>query len=240
MPHEAPLPGMERQPLRTCDIRRIVQERLSGFLVRQAERDAIRAKKRRRKSPVDDFQEVLFHADRDKGQSKPIGSTAMVSHPGVRARSVGYAEVAPQAGQIADLPAMRKLEESPEMKSPIVFRASFEGLKSTTFRLPGLIEVEIFHAKIDSPQWRARRPGTRIEFNFTPQSTAETLRNQVELLYFDRRVTDWEAYDSLPPERKLGPSDWATDKDGKVYLTQSYIEKLQAEETARKQNTVTK
>lgn len=43
------LPGMEPRPLRQCDIKRIVQERMSGFLVRQMERKAIREAKRKKK-----------------------------------------------------------------------------------------------------------------------------------------------------------------------------------------------
>jgi hypothetical protein len=38
---------MEPKTLRRCDIKRIVEERLSGFHVRQLERNATRARKRK-------------------------------------------------------------------------------------------------------------------------------------------------------------------------------------------------
>ncbi len=45
--HHICLPGMEPKQLRKCDIRRIVQERLAGFRVRQLERDTIRERRRK-------------------------------------------------------------------------------------------------------------------------------------------------------------------------------------------------
>ena len=58
-----PLPGMEPKPLRSCDIRRIVQERLSGFIARQWERDAIRALRRRKLRPPNELQDHFPEAE---------------------------------------------------------------------------------------------------------------------------------------------------------------------------------
>jgi len=111
-------------------------------------------------------------------------------------------------------------------------------------KLPGPVEVEIYHAKIGPPaEWRARRPGTRTQFtNVTPQSTPATLQEQIANVHFEKQLTAWEAFDGrqLPPPgccdpgRKLLPTDWRMDKDGHVFLSESYLEKLNGEETARK------
>jgi hypothetical protein len=57
------LPGMElADDIRREDIRRIVLEKLQGFRIRQAIREAIRARTRRRKrqGPPEERQEELF------------------------------------------------------------------------------------------------------------------------------------------------------------------------------------
>ena len=122
------------------------------------------------------------------------------------------------------------------MKSPIIFRASFQQPKESTFKVPGSIVVEVYHARVASPQeWKARRPGTRIDFpHIAAQSTASTLQRQIELLHFEKRLTDWEAFDrTQEPPRLLKREDWHTDPQGNTTLTVEYQDKLKAEETAR-------
>jgi hypothetical protein len=123
------------------------------------------------------------------------------------------------------------------MKSPVVFRAQFMQPRGT-WPLPTPVSVEIFHAKVGPPaQWRARRPGTKIEFPFTAQSTASTLEEQIENLYFEKRVSEWVAFDtSFDPPRRLNPSDWRQDPQGKIVFTDSYLEVLKSE----RQNSVTR
>jgi len=126
------------------------------------------------------------------------------------------------------------------MKSPVVFRANFEQPKNVTMRLPGAVTVEVFHAKVGPPaEWRARRPGTKNEFPYTAQSVASTLKEQIEILYFERRVSDWLAYDTrFDPPRILNDSDWRQDQEGKICLSASYLEVLEAERA--RGNSVTK
>ena len=74
--------------------------------------------------------------------------------------------------------------------------------------------VEVYHARVASPQeWKARRPGTRIDFpHIAAQSTASTLQRQIELLHFEKRLTDWEAFDrTQEPPRLLKREDWHTE-----------------------------
>ena len=102
-------------------------------------------------------------------------------------------------------------------------------------RLPGPVEVEIYHAKVGPPaEWRARRPGTKIDFHFAGQSTPETLKSQIEAVHFEKQLTEWKAYDTLwnaapNAPRELSQSDWKVDKDGKVYLCPEYIDRCKAE-----------
>jgi hypothetical protein len=191
---------MAPKELRPCDIRRIVQERLSGFLVRQAERDAIRAKRRKRPEVLEDRQECF---------------------PEFPHRTIGNGKGEPQ------------------VKSPVIFRAEFEGPKWTSFSLRGSIAVEIFHAKMGTVnsmgEWRARRPANKTEFKFTPQSRHSTLQQQIKTLEFQTQLTDWEAFDSRQsPPVPLRASDWAVDKDGRVYLTESYLEAEKARNSVTK------
>jgi len=128
------------------------------------------------------------------------------------------------------------------MKCPVIFRAKFEQPMESTMRLPGPVAVEIYHAKMGPPgEWRARCPGTRFDFrNITPQSTSATLQKQIADVHFKRQLTPWEAFDARQePIRPLSAEDWRADKDGKIFLTESYLEKLKQERT-RKENTVTK
>lgn len=130
------------------------------------------------------------------------------------------------------------------MKCPVIFRANFEQPTASTMRLPGPVAVEIYQSRIGNPppaEWKARRPGTRIDFpNITPQSTAATLQKQIADVHFKRQLTPWEAFDSRQlPIRPITSEDWLADKDGKVFLTESYLEKLKQERTKR-ENTVTK
>lgn len=135
-------------------------------------------------------------------------------------------------------------------KSPVVFRASFEGprgsLNPAGFRVPGKIVVELYHNAIGPPaEWRARRPGTRQQFPVTPQSHVATLQGQLEGIYFERRVSEWEAWDTsngpltensvyeLGAER-LQADEWKMDKDGKVFLTEARMERVKARAVLQK------
>ncbi len=126
------------------------------------------------------------------------------------------------------------------MKSPVIFRAEFEGPKWTSFTLRGSIAVEIFHAKMGTVnsmgEWRARGPANKTEFKFTPQSRHSTLQQQIKTLEFHTQLTDWEAFDSRqsPQPVPLRASDWAVDKDGRVYLTESYLEAEKARNSVTK------
>ncbi len=123
------------------------------------------------------------------------------------------------------------------MKSPIVFRAEFQQPKGA-IKLASRIAVEVYQSrvgdKVSPGEWKARRPGTRIEFaNITPQSTPLTIMRQIPLLNFETQLTEWEAFDSLQNGRLLLFDDWQYDPKGLPYLTESYKEKLKQEETAR-------
>lgn len=109
------------------------------------------------------------------------------------------------------------------MKSPIVFRASFEQ-PIGSWKMPGAIWVEIFHFKVGPPaEWRARRPGTNVLFaNITPQNTPRELRNQIAGVFFEKQLTDWVAFDTTIPGRpeELRHDEWMTDSQGKVHITE--------------------
>jgi hypothetical protein len=58
---KAKLPGMEQaDEIRRQDIRRIVLAKLQGFPIRQAIREATRARKRKKKEPPKEAQELMF------------------------------------------------------------------------------------------------------------------------------------------------------------------------------------
>ena len=103
--------------------------------------------------------------------------------------------------------------------------------------MKGRIEVELYHSRVGPPaEWRARRPGTRLDFpSITPQSRPDTLQKQIELLSFERKVIDWQAFDGDYSREPLQATDWHMDKDGRVFLTEEYREKMNA-----KKNAVTK
>jgi len=127
------------------------------------------------------------------------------------------------------------------MKSPVIFRAKFKGLRGQkgTFAFPGEIEVEIFHFKVGPPaEWRARRPGTTIEFKeITPQSRALTLKEQIPLVHFKSQVSGWEAWDSsVSPCERLQADEWATDKEGRVYLTEIRRDRLKERRAKQKES----
>ena len=113
------------------------------------------------------------------------------------------------------------------MKSPVIFRALFRhpsgSLNPAGFKMNIDIEVEVYCAKSGPPaEWCARRPGTKILFDVTPQSTAETLKRQLDGIHFEHRVGPWLAYDATfasKPEL-LQDDEWATDPKGHVYITE--------------------
>ena len=118
------------------------------------------------------------------------------------------------------------------MKSPVIFRATFQQPRESTFKLSAPIGVEVYHNRVQPPQeWKARSPGTRIDFKqISAQATANTLMRQIELLHFETKLTDWEAFDrTQEPPRKLSKEDWHTDTKGNTVLTLEYEDKLKAE-----------
>ena len=112
------------------------------------------------------------------------------------------------------------------MKSPIVFRATFEQPKHSAMVVRAGIQVEVYQAKLG--EWRARRPNTKILFSdVTPQSTADQLMRQIELLGFERRISDWTAYDNSDHQPSLlAQTDWYTDQYGTPRLTDEYRQRL--------------
>jgi hypothetical protein len=129
------------------------------------------------------------------------------------------------------------------MKSPIVFRATFQGPKWTAIKFPGPIEVEVYQSRVgsrnESGEWRARRPATRIEFDsISPQTRAETIMSQIPAVNFAKQLTEWQAFDPLQNYRQLAKEDWGTDPQGRVYLTPAYQEKLQNEKAAASQKAI--
>lgn len=105
------------------------------------------------------------------------------------------------------------------MKSPIVFRASFQQpigpMNPCHIKMAGVIEVEIFAKAVN--EWRARRPGTRIEFEkISAQTIPSTLQRQMDF-HFERQITPWEAFDTVG---KLASDEWSTDVQGKVFVTE--------------------
>jgi hypothetical protein len=118
------------------------------------------------------------------------------------------------------------------MRSPVIFRATFQQPRESTFKLSAPIGVEVYHNRVQPPQeWKARSPGTRIDFKqISAQATANTLMRQIELLHFETKLTDWEAFDrTQDPSRKLSKEDWHTDTKGNTVLTLEYQEKVKAE-----------
>ncbi len=133
-------------------------------------------------------------------------------------------------------------ERANHMKSPIVFRASFEQpkgpLNPSGWKIPGPVYLEIYQAKVSPPQWRTRGLVGRSDFaRITPQSSPATLKAQILGVFFERQLSDWAAFDgSMSPARPLASSDWATDASGKVYVTESY-RKLRLEQRDTEMNT---
>jgi hypothetical protein len=117
----------------------------------------------------------------------------------------------------------------PEMKSGITFRATFEqpiGPRNPAkLKLPGPIEVEIFQARVTpTPEWKARRPGTRNEFTeIAAQMTPATIMSQIEDIHFEFQLTIWAAYDK---EGVLGEDEWKLDGKGQPFVTELRRQRL--------------
>jgi hypothetical protein len=129
------------------------------------------------------------------------------------------------------------------MKSPIVFRATFQQPTEIRMKMPGVYRVEVYHAKIGPPGvWRARSVETRVDFhNITPQSTPHTLMKQIEVVHFQKQLSPWEAFDSRQsPVRLLQAEDYAIDKNGLPAFTPRYLEKLEQERTEKVQADISK
>lgn len=129
------------------------------------------------------------------------------------------------------------------MKSPIVFRATFQQPKETRMKMPGVYRVEVYRAKIGPPAaWRARSVDTGVEFNrITAQSTPQTLMKQIEAVHFETQVSLWEAFDiRQSPARMLEAEDYTIDKAGLPILSARYLEKLEHERTERVQADISK
>jgi hypothetical protein len=127
-------------------------------------------------------------------------------------------------------------EEFGIMRSPIVFRASFQQPKNSVMRLSAEIAVEVYHERIGPPAaWRARVPGKRILFkDIAEQGVPGILMRQIAAVHFERQVKEWQAYDrSQDPPRLLDKTDWYEDRLGQVYLSDGYREKLERERLAR-------
>ena len=204
-----PLPGIEPRELTRADIKRIVQERLSGFLVRQMVRDAIRFKKRR-KPAGEDRQEhfpeaVEFQRVEEKASTRPRAK----GEPIVKCPIVFRAAFKGAKGP---------------MKSGIDF--------------PGMYEIEAYNTRINPPpgEWKARYPATKVDYKgITPQTNFGTLKRQIEDICFHECDRNWDAFDSRQrPIRKLKSDEWQFDKDGKPYLTEHYLDVLKAEEANRR------
>jgi hypothetical protein len=125
------------------------------------------------------------------------------------------------------------------MKSPVVFRASFEQpigpLNPSRIVMSGPIWLEVYHLRINPSQWAARGVVTRRIFEkITSQPNPAFLQAQIKGLFFERQLSGWEAFDiNHVPARKLEPADWSTDSNGVVHLTESYLDKVR-EERAKK------
>jgi len=136
--------------------------------------------------------------------------------------------------------------EVPIVKSPIVFRAQFRGpkgpLNPSGWTVPGLISVEIFHARAKPSEWQARNPDTGVLFKITGQILPSSLMEQIELHYFEKQESFWQAHDSQtwPVSgrfRPLSDNDYYIDSSGNPILKDEYRHTRQAERTER--NSVT-
>ena len=112
------------------------------------------------------------------------------------------------------------------MKSPIVFRAVFRqpkgGLNPSGLKMSAPIEVELYHSKIDPPEWRARSLPSRIDFRqICGQREFTTLEQQIELHFFVEKLSPWEAYD-VRTGCGLNSDEWAIDQQGKPHLTEIF------------------
>lgn len=112
------------------------------------------------------------------------------------------------------------------MKSPIVFRAHFRQPKGPLnpmhLPMPGTIEVEIYQARSKPPQeWKARKPGSKLDFKIIAQGTPQVLMSMLELHHFEERMSEWEAYDTTwTPAKLLQRSEWKLCSDGQVMYTE--------------------
>lgn len=128
------------------------------------------------------------------------------------------------------------------MKSTIIFRADFEQpigpMNPARIKLPGKVGVELYAKAVS--EWKARRPGTKIEFTkIAAQGLPGTIQRQLVGFHFERQLSEWEAFDTAEtPLRKLTREDWATDNEGRVYLTEGYRLKLEAERTRASEQTI--
>ena len=129
------------------------------------------------------------------------------------------------------------------MKSPVIFRAVFEGpqgpLNPSGWKLPGPVWVEIFNHKVGPPaEWKARRPGTfgnaGLFEKITPQSGHTTLMNQIKSVYFGKQLESWKAFDATIADRpeELQVDEWAVDPKGRVYLTEMRQKRLSEKSVA--------
>jgi hypothetical protein len=202
---------MERhEEVRPQDIRRIVQERLSGFLVRQAERDAIRAK-RRRKAHADDGQEYFPEAGEfrkivpAKVQEQYRNGDLQVKNPIVFRATFQ---------QPKDVPI--KLAAHIDIE---VYHSKIGPPAAWNARVPG--------TRIDFKK-------------ITPQGTPHILMKQIDLGFqkqispweaFDSRQS---------PVRLLEAEDYAIDTNGLPAFTPHYLEKLEQEGTEKVQADISK
>lgn len=127
------------------------------------------------------------------------------------------------------------------MKSPVIFRASFRDPQWAAIKVPCPIEVEIYRHSVGPPgEWRARRPGTRIEFTqITPQSRASTLMRQIEKVHFSLQLTPWAAFDkSCEPPELLKSDEWGEDTKGVVYLKEIPRERVKEREAKQAQERI--
>jgi hypothetical protein len=112
------------------------------------------------------------------------------------------------------------------VKSPIVLRADFRqpkgALNPLDVKMAGTIPVELYQARSTSPQeWRAHRPGTKTDFRIGSQQSAKVLQSQIELHFFEERLTEWIAFDTTwNPPVQLERSEWTYTMEDGLKLTE--------------------
>jgi hypothetical protein len=206
-----PLPGMEPQKLRRCDIKRIVQERLQGFRVRQMERVEIR-RKRRRKYESPDERQQYFDALAEFREIDAVKDKC----PRVKGDPIVKCPIVFRAS----------------------FKGA-RGPMRVGFEYRGEYEIEAYQARVGNPppsEWKARHPTTKVDYKgITPQTTFPILQRQIGGVCFETCTRDWEAFDSRQsPIRKLKSDEWELDKEGIPFLTEHYLDVLKAEEVNRR------